>query len=352
MMLISTLCTSDDADEIDKVHTAFQDAKNSEELGGFVLASGRVPQLIKQLADPEQPPAEGVRTLRALTEFALIDSQGLGGQMLALGVAPLVALVRRTAAHVKVRTAAVQVLGALSAQHGAPVSAHLLKVGLGVVLKELLDLAVADELIVQAAVLVHNLAEAGAHATKLLQCGVAGACTRLVATADLGAQTKEQLVIAVAALACARGGARAVNALADHALPTLAVHLAGGAADAADDVASPDAARAVAAASARDAATREGVKCLHIIAESSADGSAAQRLSDVPGVFRALQAAAAHAGDDETKHLAQLTITALNEATASSDMTTPAAPVALPTPKPLAPDIRVPPPVPAAEARE
>ena len=208
---------------------------------------------------------------------------------------------------------------ALSAQHGAAVSAHLVRVGVGVVLRELLERSVSDELLLQAAVLLHNLAEDGRNAAKLLQCGLASASARRVArSAELGAQTKQQLVHAFAALACARGGAAAVNALADHSLPTLAVHLAGAAADAPAAAARAAGAPAVAsaddaaAAAARDAATREGVRCLHIIAESAADGAAAQRLADVPGVVRALQAAEACETDEETKQLARLTLVALN----------------------------------------
>ena len=140
--------------------------------------------------------------------------------------------------------------------------------------------------------LLHNLAEDGRNAAKLLMAA-RGAARARRASAELGAQTK-QLVHAFAALACARGGAAVVNALADHSLPTLAVHLAGAAADApATRPARRGCRRGGRGGTTRPRppcaarGAREGVRCLRLIAESAAGGAAAQRLADVPGVVRA-----------------------------------------------------------------
>ena len=49
LALVETLCASDDADAIDRAHARLQAAPNAEELGAFVVASGRVRALVARL---------------------------------------------------------------------------------------------------------------------------------------------------------------------------------------------------------------------------------------------------------------------------------------------------------------
>ena len=63
LAILDTLCTSDDEDAVERAHASLQAAPNQDELGGVIVQSGRIPQLLAKLADvdDELDPRDGVR---------------------------------------------------------------------------------------------------------------------------------------------------------------------------------------------------------------------------------------------------------------------------------------------------